>query len=84
MAGTKKGGGLAAKTIRKKYGETFYIRIGQKGGSKSKNGGFASIKVGKDGLTGTQRAKLAGSIGGSKSKRTKSKEVKNIEVRILS
>ena len=36
-----------------------------------RTGGFASEKVGKDGLTGKQRAEIAGAKGGRKSKRTK-------------
>lgn len=82
MAGTEKGGHKAADTIRAKHGRDFYVRIGQKGGAKSRNGGFASNKVGDDGLTGVQRAKLAGARGGAKSKRTKASAVKRINVRV--
>ena len=82
MPGTEKGGYKAAQTIRAKHGRDFYVRIGQKGGAKSKNGGFASQKIGKDGLTGIQRAKLAGARGGSKSKRSKD-SVRHISVRIV-
>ena len=83
MAGTKKGGIKAAKTINDKYGRDFYVHIGQKGGAKSRNGGFASNKVGEDGLTGAQRAKLAGALGGTKSKRGKAKNVRRIKIRVL-
>lgn len=59
----------------KKYGPDFYKRIGAKGGSNGKGpgykGGFASNEVGEDGLTGRERAKLAGARGGKISRRTK-------------
>ena len=57
-----------------KHGDDFYKRIGSKGGSNSCNGGFASDKVGKDGLTGRERAKLVGAEGGRKSVRGSSHE----------
>ena len=69
MSGTKIGGAKAAKTNKERHGEGFYARIGAMGGHNSKTGGFASNKVGKDGLTGQERARLVGTIGGLKSKR---------------
>lgn len=70
MAGTEKGGYKAASTIRLRHGRDFYVRIGHLGGvKKGRKKGFASDKVGSDGLTGTQRAKLAGAKGGAKSRR---------------
>lgn len=45
--------------------------IGVAGGKKSRGGGFASNKIGKDGLTGKERAEIAGRKGGLKSRRTK-------------
>ena len=75
MSGTVKGGKKASITNKQKHGEDFYKRIGRKGGKKSCNGGFASSKVGLDGLTGLERAKLAGRIGGLRSKRGKSRKV---------
>lgn len=69
MPGTKAGGLKAAATNLKRHGEDYYKRIGQKGGRVSCDGGFASNKVGKDGLTGLQRAKIAGAKGGSISRR---------------
>lgn len=69
MAGNKDGGRRAAATNKKKYGKDFYARIGAIGGKNGHAGGFASDVVGKDGLTGAQRAKIAGAIGGRKSKR---------------
>lgn len=71
MAGTKEGGALAAKTNRKKYGEDFYARIGAMGGKIGHDGGFGSSKIGSDGLTGKERARIAGQMGGFKSKRKK-------------
>lgn len=69
MAGTKDGGRRAAATNKERHGKDFYARIGSRGGKNGHTGGFASDVVGKDGLTGTQRAKIAGAIGGRKSKR---------------
>ena len=45
------------------------------GGKKSTTGGFASTKIGLDGLSGLDRAKIAGRKGGLKSRRGKSKKV---------
>ena len=42
MAGTAQGGVLAAKTNKERYGKDFYKKIGQVGGQKSRNGGFAA------------------------------------------
>ena len=69
MSGTKIGGQKAARTNKAKYGRNFYAEIGAKGGRNGNTGGFASDKVGPDGLTGRQRAKLAGAIGGFTSSR---------------
>lgn len=69
MSGTVKGGLKAAKTNIKRHGKDYYANIGRKGGKASNTGGFASNKIGKDGLTGVERAKLAGKKGGLKSKR---------------
>jgi uncharacterized protein len=71
MAGTKIGGAKAGKTNKERYGDDYYARIGAQGGKKGKTGGFASDKVGKDGLTGRERARLAGQLGGLKSRRNK-------------
>ena len=69
MSGTRKGGLKAAKTNKELYGEDFYAKIGKEGGKISKTGGFASPKIGADGLTGIERAKVAGAKGGRISKR---------------
>jgi general stress protein YciG len=41
MAGTKKGGLMAAATNKQRYGTNFYENIGRKGGAISRGGGFA-------------------------------------------
>lgn len=69
MAGTVEGGKAAAATNIKKYGADFYAKIGRKGGGKSVTGGFASRIVGKDGLTGRERASAVGALGGRRSRR---------------
>lgn len=69
MAGNRLGGLKAAETNRERYGEDFYSNMGRKGGSISRGGGFASELVGPDGLTGRQRARIAGKKGGHISKR---------------
>lgn len=69
MVGTKAGGLKARQTNLLRHGEDFYSRIGQKGGRNGHIGGFNSDKVGKDGLTGWERAKIAGAKGGSISRR---------------
>ena len=69
MSGTKAGGAKARNTIYERHGEDFYARIGKKGGMNGKTGGFFSNKVGKDGLTGRERARVAGRKGGLISRR---------------
>jgi hypothetical protein len=76
MSGTPTGWKKAEQTIRSKFeSEEAYKewrkQIGAVGGSKSRGGGFASDVVGDDGLTGKQRAAIAGAKGGSVSKRTR-------------
>lgn len=79
MAQTETGSHRTAKTNKekydaiylKKYGVTYYQYIGAKGGKKGRTGGFASKKVGVDGLTGIERARISGSVGGKISKRQK-------------
>lgn len=69
MAGTKAGGAKAAKTNMKRHGRDFYARIGAKGGRSGNTGGFASEEKGEDGLTGPERARIAGAKGGKISRR---------------
>lgn len=65
MAGTKAGGIKAAATNKAKYGEDFYRELGRKGGRNGHTGGFAA---------NPELAKIAGAIGGRKSKRGKAKK----------
>lgn len=78
MSGTKAGGLKARQRNIEKYGPDFYKRIGAKGGSNGKGpgykGGFASDEVGEDGLTGKQRARIAGAKGGAISRRRPAKD----------
>jgi hypothetical protein len=68
MAGTKLGGQRAAATNKQRYGLDFYKMIGKAGGTKSRGGGFASEKIGKDGLTGQERSVVAGKKGAFRKK----------------
>lgn len=79
MAGTKAGGLKAAATIKRIKGKNFYKEIGGIGGRRSSTGGFASLVVGADGLTGPERARIVGSKGGRISRRGKSKNNKIVE-----
>lgn len=72
MAGTREGGLKARDTVYKTMGNDFYKIIGKKGGENGHTGGFASEKIGKDGLTGAQRSVIAGRKGGLISRRGKS------------
>jgi hypothetical protein len=63
MAGTARGGRLAAEKNTNKYGPDFYRRIGAKGGRNGHAGGFAA------GEEGRKRASYWGAIGGSISRR---------------
>lgn len=69
MPGTKAGSEKAMKTIRSRYGEDFFKKIGKVGGIRGKGkvkGGFNDLEL----------ASRAGRIGGSVSKRKK-KEVED-------
>lgn len=63
------------ETMLKRYGSKEALheamqKMGRKGGIVSTpTGGFGSTKRDKDGLTGRERARLAGAIGGAKSSR---------------
>jgi general stress protein YciG len=69
VAGNKEGGRAAAETNKRKYGHGFYAEIGKLGGAKGRTGGFASDKIGADGLTGRERAAHVGRVGGAISRR---------------
>ncbi len=62
MAGTKIGGVKAAQTNKQRYGVQFYERIGRKGGTISRGGGFAK---------NPELARIAGRKGGMQSRRSK-------------
>ena len=63
MAGTIRGGRLAARKNKQRHGADFYARIGRMGGRKGRTGGFAA------GDEGRKRASYYGAIGGSISRR---------------
>lgn len=65
MAGTKAGGKKVAITMKQKYGEDVYKRMGQKGGKISRGGGFAA---------NPELARIAGAKGGMLSKRGPAKK----------
>lgn len=68
IAGTKIGGKkAAAKNLAQD--PNFYRTIGAQGGRLGTTGGFACEEVGIDGLTGRQRARIAGAKGGRISRR---------------
>lgn len=74
MAQTKAGGQKLKEHMIAKHGSEeawkAYMRtLGSKGGANGNTGGFASDKVGDDGLTGVERAKVAGAKGGKISRR---------------
>lgn len=89
MTNTKAGGKKAQQTLLERLGskeavKEYYRQIGAKGGAKSRGGGFGSDKVGNDGLTGYQRARIAGTKGGrvsrisSKATDKQKKQIHNI------
>lgn len=71
MPGTIKGGQKAAVTNKARHGADFYKKIGSEGGKLGKTGGFGSAQIGADGLTGKERAAVAGIKGGKISRRRK-------------
>ena len=69
MTQTKSGAQKAVETNKRKYGDDFYARIGQKGGRNGHNGGFAA---------NPELAKIAGAKGGRISRRGPAK--KHLEI----
>ena len=66
MSGNRTGG-IKAREKNLAKDPSFYSTIGKSGGLRTGVAkGFASEKVGKDGLTGRIRAGLVGSVGGKK------------------
>lgn len=78
--GTKEGAKKASITNRLKYGDDFYKIIGSRGGQRGTTGGFACLERGDDGLTGPERARIAGARGGRISKRGPAKKSTKIMV----
>lgn len=70
MSGTS-AGGRRAKAKNLANDPDFYKKIGKLGGKAGNTGGFASDVVGKDGLTGKERASKVGIIGGSRPRKVK-------------
>lgn len=70
MSGTKAGGLKAKLTNLERHGENFYKNIGKIGGKNGHTGGFKTNLRDKNGLTGFERARIYGRIGGMKSRRT--------------
>lgn len=64
MSGTREGGITAAASIKAKYGEDHYRRIGALGGAKGRTGGFYANR---------ELARTAGMKGGRISRRGKAK-----------
>jgi len=64
MAGTKAGAAKAAATNKARHGKDFYANIGRRGGKAGRTGGFYANR---------ELARIAGRIGGLKSKRGKAK-----------
>ena len=62
-------GGLKTAIKNKEKDPDYYRKLGKLGGQRSSDGGFASDKVGSDGLTGRERASIAGKRGGAISRR---------------
>lgn len=74
MPGTKEGGKKADHALSARLGgeeaaHAWRVETGRLGGQKSRGGGFASDVVGRDGLTGKQRAQVAGIKGGKTSRK---------------
>lgn len=69
MAGTKAGGKAAAATIKKKYGDDYYVTIGKKGGALGRTGGFHYLKKHGQGHLVRQAGRQGGIISRRKSKK---------------
>lgn len=81
--GTKEGAKKAVVSIKEKYGEDYFQRLGRKGGRLGVTGGFACLERGSDGLTGPERARISGAKGGRISKRGPAKKPTKIAVEFL-
>lgn len=65
MPGTKRGGRKAVQTIKNLHGADFYSRIGKLGGKAGNTGGFHAMTH--------EQVSAAGKLGGTLSRRGKSK-----------
>lgn len=65
MAGTKEGAAKAVATIRDRYGDDYYVRLGRIGGQNGHTGGFAA---------NPELAREAGRKGGAISRRGPAKK----------
>lgn len=65
MSGSKDGGKIAALTMKAKFGDDFFVRIGKIGGSRGHTGGFYANR---------ELARTAGAKGGKASRRGKAKD----------
>lgn len=76
MAGSKAGGAKTAGTIKAKYGDDFYKKIGSEGGKKDHTGGFFANR---------ELARIAGIKDGKISRRgpAKPKEEEPIKLNFL-
>jgi general stress protein YciG len=72
MAGTKSGGLKAAERNKALHGDDFYARIGSKGGKNAYKINPETGKALKGFALNAERARAAGRLGGSISKRGKS------------
>lgn len=79
MSGSRDGGLKAAQKNLAKDPD-FYKKIGARGGKNGNTGGFATLEVGDDGLTGRERARIAGQRGGRKSKRSPIIKLEALEI----
>lgn len=73
MPGNKEGG-LKTRDKNLANDPDYYKKLGKLGGAISHNGGFGSQKIGEDGLTGRERALIAGAKGGRISRRRKDEQ----------
>lgn len=76
---TKAGAKKLIATMTDKFGSydswaEWMRKNGAEGGRKGRTGGFASEKIGADGLTGKQRARIAGQRGGTISRKPNAKQ----------
>lgn len=69
MSGTRAGGLKTKAKVIARFGKDYYRQMGHIGGRNGTTGGFACLDTGADGLTGPERARVAGAKGGRISRR---------------